>query len=113
MVVPRNCDLTSCQHTLGCSQVRAEAYKALSSFTFSDLEVLEALRPLQAYARLLLDEINESARQQCIPLVESALEFEHSIRRRCAGQSCFFSDDVLTEKNRARVTSTPSREGAV
>ena len=63
-------------------QVRLEAYKALARYSFGDLESLGALRPLQEYSRLLLEETEASARQECGALVMQALQFEHSIRRR-------------------------------
>ena len=63
-------------------QVRLEAYKALARYSFGDLESLGVLRPLQEHSRMLLEETEASARQDCAALVTQALHFEHSIRRR-------------------------------
>ena len=63
-------------------QVRLEAYKALARYSFSDLESLGVLRPLQEHGRLLLEETEASARHECGALVTQTLQFEHSIRRR-------------------------------
>lgn len=64
-------------------QARCEAYWSLGSFTFDDIEYLEARQPLCEYSRLLLQETDPAARLSCINLVSAALAHEHATRRRC------------------------------
>ncbi len=63
-------------------KVRGAAYKALACYDAADLDESKLLRPLQDYGRLLLEESDDSALLQCSELMQTVLQYEHSIRRR-------------------------------
>lgn len=65
-----------------CAQIRREAYTALAAYPFEILEGLEALRPFNDYAKLLLSEDDSNARSACEVLTGAALAHEYSQRRR-------------------------------
>jgi hypothetical protein len=62
--------------------VRGAAYRALAAFPFQTLEDIGALRPLRQVSELLLSETEPATLASCEGLVEVALGFEHSRRRR-------------------------------
>lgn len=62
--------------------MRAAAYKVLARCPLEKLELLELAKPLQQYSRLLLAESDAAALKACEALVNAALAYEHSRRRR-------------------------------
>ncbi|KAK9819111.1 hypothetical protein WJX74_003105 [Apatococcus lobatus] len=68
-------------------KVRAAAYEALACWELELLEQLEVQQPLQQLVELLLWEEDSTARQACAALVDKALAFEHTRRRRYQASS--------------------------
>lgn len=76
-------------------KVRAAAYKALACYKAADLEEAQLLRPLKEYGLLLLEETDDSALQQCSELIQSMLQYEHSIRRRYGTSTQAHADLII------------------
>lgn len=63
-------------------QVRVAAYEALACWDLELLEQLEVQQPLQQLVELVLWEDDPMATQACAGLLDKAIAFEHSRRRR-------------------------------
>ena len=84
--------------------MRAAACKALACYKAADLDEAQLLRPLRDYGLLLLEETDESALQQCSELIQSMLQYEHSIRRRYGTSTQAHADLFIIDSESATNT---------